>query len=66
MRFSELQAGDSIVINGVRVTLEHKTGSRARLAIDTDNDAALVFVPRGDKSLDKSKSLPLARAGQIG
>lgn len=48
MRFTELGFGDSIRIGDVTVTLEHKTGSRARFAISTDHDQTVIFIPKPD------------------
>lgn len=62
MRYTELQVGDAIKIGDVIVTLEHKKGSRARLAISTDHDQTVTFVPcaASNELLDKSDLQALA------
>ena len=66
MLFKEMQAGDSLKIGDVILTLEHKTGSRARFAISTEDEKSVAFIPKAEKLLD-NKDLPgLASAGQIG
>jgi hypothetical protein len=41
----ELKAGDKIQIGVVLITLEHKSGTRARLAITTDHDTPIERIP---------------------
>lgn len=51
----DIDIGDSIIIGDSRVTLERKTGRKARLSIDADKSLDVSLVPassphnRGDK-----------------
>lgn len=68
MRFQELSYGDSLVIGDVTITLEHKSGSKARLSIESDTDRYVVFVPKNrlKQSAEKSIFQPIASSEQIG
>lgn len=51
----ELDIGDTIIINGVRVTLEKKSGRRARLALFHGDQDRVEFNP---KLRDDEKVVP--------
>ena len=48
MRRTELRAGDRLQIGPVILTLEKKSGTRARLSISTGHDLAIKFIPKID------------------
>lgn len=55
MWFAELTAGDSLKIGEVLVTLEEKSGKRARVSISTDNQAVVTVIPKPEpKSCQKT------------
>jgi hypothetical protein len=56
MWFAELTAGDSIKIGDVIVTLEEKTGKRARLSIGGDKDVAVTVISANHQKEDTEHS----------
>jgi len=43
MLHTDLREGDSFKINGVVITLGHKTGSKVRLSIDAPKEITIMF-----------------------
>lgn len=67
MWFAELAAGDSIKIGDVTVTLEEKTGKRARMSIGGDKDVVVTVISASRQdAVGASDSSPLEIQKQIG
>jgi len=63
-----LDVGEQVRIGEALVTLEHKSGRRARLYISTDNDLKIEHIKADVTSGPKSKSIfgPVANPAIIG
>lgn len=63
-----LDVGEKVRIGDAMVTLEHKSGRRARLYISTDNDLRIEHIKADATHGPKSKSIfaPVANSAIIG
>ena len=54
--YQELAQGDTLIVGGSRIRLERKSGQRARLMIDSDQD--IEVVKAGDPMPAEAKETP--------
>lgn len=59
MKHTELRVGDSLLIDKVLVTLVRKSGQRARLAISTNHNVPITFLPSEEK-FENGEKIPVA------